>query len=302
MTKSRKFAYLALLVATIIWGIAPPVIKWTLGFISPINFLFYRFLFASIIVIIPLFWKIRKLKPSKKDWFWYIFLGFLCTPLNLLLLFFGIQKTTAIDASLISITAPFFIFIGGALFLKETVTKTEKIGIGLAIAGTLLTISQPFFEKGLDIFKSIEGNIFVFLGTLVWVVFILLAKKHRHLDPIFLSLFSFIVGLIVITPFVLLKLNSSITFNFELLTLNSNALWGVLFMVIFSSVIAYSTHLYGLSKIEASETGIFTYLQPLFAVPISFIFLHEKITVPFLLGAVLIASGVFFSASRPEKG
>lgn len=288
MSKQRKLAYLALILAAFIWAVATPVIKYTLDFTPPLSFLYFRFLAASLIVAIPVCLKIIKIKPTKKDWLAYLLLGFLCTPLNLYLLFIGLQKTTAIDASLISITSPFLAAIGGALFLKENISKKERLGIGIAIFGTIFTIIQPLFQKAGQIGSHIEGNLLVFSGTLVWVIFILLVKKFRHLDPFLISSFSFIIGLFCLFPFVAL--------NTKYLILNTKAIPGILYMGIFSSAIAYFAHIYGLTKIEASEAEVFTYLQPFFAVPLSAIFLGEKITLPFLTGAFLIAIGVYLSS------
>ncbi len=289
MSNSRKLACLALILSAFIWGIAPPIIKYTLQFISPIPFLFYRFLIASMIMAIPTILRIKKIKPTKKDWLAYLFLGFLCTPLNLLLLFLGINKTSAIDASLISITAPIFVAIGGVAFLKERVTKKELLGLTIAVIGTFLTIFQPLFESKSNFSANLEGNFLVFLGTLVWVLFILLAKKYRHLDPFILSSLSFVIGLAVFIPLAL----PSLTTHYLLLT--TNAIWGILFMAVFSSIIAYFTHFYGLSKIEASEAEIFTYLQPIFTIPIAILFLNERISVPFLTGVFFIILGVSIS-------
>jgi len=170
----------------------------------------------------------------------------------------------------------------------------------VAITGTTLTIFQPLLESKTNFFAHLEGNFLVLLGTLVWVIFVILAKKYRHLDPFLLSALSFVIGLITLTPLVAFKINSILTFNFSLLTFNLNAIYGILFMAIFSSVIAYFTHIYGLSKIEASEAEIFTYLQPIFAIPISIIFLKETITLPFILGALLIAAGVVICEYRQK--
>lgn len=294
MTQKRKLAYFALIIAAFIWGIATPVIKYTLNFISVTAFLYFRFLIASLIVAIPLCKRIIKIKPTKKEWFIYIFLGFLCTPLNLYLLFIGLEKTTSIDASLISITAPFLVAVGGALFLKENVNNKEKLGIGIAIFGTLVTIAQPLFENVGMVGSHIQGNLLVLLGTLVWVAFTLIAKKYRHLDPFILSSTSFLVGLATFMPLFLIAESKNLTTYYLLPA--TNAIPGILFIAIFSSVVAYSAHIYGLTKIEASEAEVFTYLQPLFAVPISAVFLHEKITLPFLTGAILIAIGVYISS------
>lgn len=294
MTKSRKLAYLALLITAIIWGVAPPIIKYTLNFLSPVSFLFYRFLIASAIIAVPTILRLRKVKLNLRDWLLYLFLGFLCTPLNLILLFLGIQKTTASDASLISIVSPVLIIVGGVLFLNEKVNKMEKIGIAITVAGTIMTIIQPFFERNINVEKNILGNLLVLLGTLVWVVFTLLTKKNHkdRLDPLLLTGLSFLVGLITVIPF----------YSFEKWTMfDLRALPGILFMAIFSSVVAYFAYIYGLTKIEASEATIFTYLQPIFAVPIAVIFLKEKLTLPFIIGAIFIIVGVFICEYRFKK-
>lgn len=290
MTPERKKAYLALLSASFIWGIAPPVIKYTLKFITPFGFLFYRFLITTIIALPFFLQRIKKIRPSLKDWLLYFILGFLCAPANLSLLFWGIQKTSSIDASVISIASPIMIVLGGAFFLKEQVTPKEILGIVIAFIGTIITIIQPLLETNKNPFSYIEGNILVFAGTIVWVAFVLLTKKNLHLDPIIISLFSFMTGLIFFLPFSF----------FQPLSLPLPALPGVFFMSIFSSLIAYTAYTFGLSKIEASEATVFTYLQPIFALPVAILLLQEKPTFPFILGSFLVILGVFICEHKTK--
>lgn len=298
MNKKRLTAYLTLTLVSLLWGIASPVIKYTLNFITPYSFLFWRFLLTSIIFL-PFFVYFFFRQPIKaKDWPWLIFLGFLSTPLNLFLLFLGYEKTTSMDGVLISATAPIFIAIGGSLFLKEKVTKIERIGLLIAVIGSLITVSQPIFEG--DLFKgNLIGNLLVFASVLAWVVYVLLAKKKAlKYNPIIPTAIGFFVGLLLMIPLVLLANTSS--YHSSLITYHPNALMGVLYMVIFSSVIAYTLYLYGLSLIEASEATLFAYLQPIFAAPVALIWLGEKITTPFIIGAIIIALGVLFSEFKPK--
>ena len=288
MTKTRKLAYAALLTTAVIWGFAPPIIKYTLGFISPTVFLFYRFLMVSFILFVPLLIRLKQIQPTKRKIIKYLTLGFLGTPLTLYFLFTGMEKTTAIDASVIWIISPILVVLGGACFLKETVTKIEKIGIGLTLLGTIITIIQPLLETGVGFGHHIWGNTLVFLGTCAWASFTLLTKKEK-LDPFVLSASSFFVGAVAMTPFFLASQSAA---------LPPQAIFGVLYMTILGSVVAYFTYIYGLSKIEASEATIFTYLQPLFAIPLAAVWLGEKITFPFLVGALLIGLGVFICEKR----
>jgi len=299
MTKKRLTAYLTLTFVSLLWGIASPVIKYTLAYLSPYSFLFWRFLLTSLIFL-PFFIYFTQKQPIKlKDLPLLILLGFLGTPLELILLFIGYEKTTSMDGVLISATAPIFITIGGALFLKEKVTKIERVGLVIAVLGSLITISQPIFEGNL--FKgNLSGNFLVFLSVIVWVAYVLGYKKRSFkYHPVISTAIGFFVGLITIIPIAIIKENSLI-FNFEFLILNSNALLGVLYMVIFSSVIAYTLYEYGLTLIEASEATVFAYLQPIFAAPVAYFWLGEKITLPFMVGALIITAGVLISEYKPK--
>jgi len=292
VTKNRKKAYLALLTTSILWGLSPPVIKYTLGFISPELFLFWRFVVAVVIIAIPLAITLIKNKNQLKHFKKIIFYGFLGTPLTLYLLFLGIKRTSAIDASVISIISPIMIVLGGAFFLKEKVAKPEKIGISLALAGTLVTILQPLIISGTSFVQNLKGNLLVLGGTFAWAAFSLLVKKEAKgkIEPFILSSSSFIVGLLFFLP---LAWHQNFAFHI-------GALPGIIFMAIFGSIIAYFASTYGISKIEVSEATVFTYLQPLFAVPLAAVWLKESISFPFLIGAGLIGLGVFIAESRQK--
>ena len=52
MNPARLRAYLMLLVVAVIWGIATPIIKYTLEGFSPVIFLTYRFGISTVIAIV----------------------------------------------------------------------------------------------------------------------------------------------------------------------------------------------------------------------------------------------------------
>jgi len=70
---------------------------------------------------------------------------------------------------------------------------------------------------------------------------------------------------------------------------------GILYMSIISGLVSYILYQKGLEKIEASEAGLFTYLQPVFGIPFAILMLKEKISTVFLIGMILIIIGVFYA-------
>ena len=68
--------------------------------------------------------------------------------------------------------------------------------------------------------------------------------------------------------------------------------YGILYMALFSGILAYTFYNKGLEKIDASKVSVFYYLQPLIAVPVSMAFLGDKISFVFVIGAGLVIVGV----------
>jgi len=295
MTDKRLTAYFFLILTSIIWGVAGPVIKNTLSFIPPFTFLFWRFLVTSLIFLPFFVWRLKKENESLKTLLPIIPIGFLGIPLCLIFVFLGFEKTTAIDGSILLAITPVFIVLAGAIFLKEKVTRIERLGLIIALLGSLVTISQPLFEGGVFAQQNLTGNLLIIISDFVWTAYVILSKvEFKKHSPFIITATSFFTGLFSLFPLALIKEGWQIA-NYQLLTGNTQALFGLLYMVIFSSIIAYFLFEQGLRLIEASEAALFGYLQPVFAMPLAVLWLGEKITLPFILGTILIGIGVFLT-------
>lgn len=309
----RLKAHSYLLITALIWGIASPVIKYTLRYIPPFAFLFWRFLITALVFlpILLVYKKIKNIKLGIKKILKLSALGFLGTTLSLSLLFIGYKYTTAIDGALLFSVAPIMVVIGGAVFLNEIVTKMEKFGSFLALLGSIITVIQPILEGKALALQNLKGNILVFFSAITWAAYCLIVRKFEHkekINPVILTSTGFIAGFITIIPFFLFEYittNDYLTSTFQppnLITYVNPAAWaGILYMAFFSSVIAFLTYNLGYSLIEASEATLFDYLKPIFAAPIAVIWLGEQITLPFLAGAGLIALGVFLTEWKPRS-
>jgi drug/metabolite transporter (DMT)-like permease len=295
---NRLKAYVALIIVSGIWGVAGPVIKATLFHIPPFTFLFYRFLIISFITI-PWFVHYIKKHPIKKsEWFPLTVLMYLATTVYLGLLFVGFEKTTSIDGTLLGVLAPLFIVILGVAFLREKITKNERIGLAIAMIGTIVTIFQPLLEgKAFPIHNTI-GNATIIVGVIFWSLFTLVSKKnYRHFTPLLVTLYGSIVALVTTFPLALYENKFQLTSFLPYLS-DPEVLFGLFYMGFLSYLLAYYLYEYGMSKIEISEGSLFTYLHPLFAVPVAYFWLGETVTVPFVIGALLIAVGVVFAERK----
>lgn len=295
--QNRTKAYLALLTTALIWGVAPPIIKHSLNFVTPVEFLTIRFLIVSLIIFPFFILKLKKHPFEKKDWPLLLLVSLCGTSFTLGFIFWGLSKTSSLDSAVIVATAPLMIVFGGAVFLKEIVTGREKLGLGLAFLGTLVAVVSPVLNaNGFSSQHSLSGNALIFISNISWAAYSLLSKKLSKKYPSFnITALSFFVGLISFLPLFFYQKSSNLFY------INPQAWPAIIYMSTLGSIIAYFTYTYGVSLIEASEATLFTYLQPIFTAPLAVFWLKETVSQYFIFGAILIIIGVLLTSYKFKK-
>ncbi len=288
--KKTTLAFLALIVANIIWGAAAPIFKWSLRDVEPFTFGFLRFFLAALFFL-P--FTIHRLHIRKEDLFTFGFLGLFGITVHISYLLLGLQISESINLPIITSAGPVFLIIGSMLFLREKPKRKTILGTLISLAGVIFIILQPLLEKGLD--GSVWGNLFYVIATVCFVVYtIVLHKLTKKYHFITLTFWTFAIGALGFTPFMFSEIHT----NGFLTGLETPGLFGILYGAIFSSGIAYACYAFGMKYIATNETGIFLYIDPVVAVIIAMPLLGEKVTLPFLLGSFLVFAGIFVAEKR----
>lgn len=284
--KSHRFtAYLLLIFVSIIWAIAGPVIKYVLGEIPPLPFLFLRFALSSTVALISFLFTGFHLPKKLSTILLLLFYGFITSTVTLGLLFIGLKETTVLEMSLISLIGPLMIALAGVIYLNDHITKREKIGMGIALVGTMLTVLEPLISGGMG-FSRISGNLLIILYLATNTVSVVLCKKLLRLgiSPLLMTNLTFIIGFITTLPLAIGHIDTS--------HLSLYSILGIIFLAVLSGNLAYYLGNKAQKSIEVSEAALFSYLYPLLSMPLAVIWLHEKITLPYIIGAIIIAIGV----------
>lgn len=286
----HKQAILALIITNVIWGAASPIFKLALQNIPPFTLAYFRFAGAALILL-PFCY--GNLKIEKKDWWDLLLLSFFGITLNIIFFFFGLKHAPAINAPVIASSGPIFIYLFSIFFLREKPHSRVIIGLLTSLIGVLIIVCQPILEKGFG--GIVLGNIFFILATIGAVGHVIFSKRIlAKYPPKTITFWSFTIGTFTFLPF----------FLFEILTSNSIPMidyrgWiGFVFGIFFSSLLAYFLFEWGTKQLPAQEVGIFAYIDPIAAILIAIPLLGETITLVFLLGSVLIFSGVYIAEGR----
>lgn len=312
----------AFLGAHLIWGAANAIIRFTLEYIPPFTLLFLRFLVVCIIVLPILSYQLKKEPINKKDYFNLFLLG-VFSQTALIIPFVALKFTTALDLALLGVIGAVLTVYAGHYYYDDKINRKVKLGLFLASAGTLLVVLEPLFlghNNGVSTVERTLGNILAFFYALFWVIQVIWTKysmgessekmkrtlKFVRLRPMtkpysatVITLTSFFVGLITLTPLAILEnMGMGTSQNFDILTIDIRGVAGVLYLAIFSSTVAYWLNQWALQEGRASDYAIFSYLGPIFTFPFAYLLLGELPNSFMLTGSALIAAGVVLA----EKG
>lgn len=289
-----KKAYILLLINAVLWGISPAIIKFGTDEISTNAFLYYRFLMVGIFVIFFLlatkkFKKALSLFKSPK----ILLTMLLINPVNLYVMYLGLTRTTSSTGSIVSALTPLIAGFMGWIFLKETITLSEKIGTVLAFLGIILLIlfQSRAASIPLNLFQNFSGALLIAAGSSLYVAGNILFKTLPNKQKALVSATSLLTNIPFFGLILLTTEPASLIPTFP----TYKSLLSVAYMAIFGSLVAFTALQAALEDVEVSEANVFTYLQPLFGIPAAILIQNEPFQILWILPLMLISLGIWLN-------
>lgn len=177
------------------------------------------------------------------------------------------------------------------LFLRDTRVKSRGIfGLVLGFGGIVYLISATTGVSTSN--NDFLGSAFIVAGALSWgggAVYSRVAKIPR--SPMLSSGLELIFGgvLVLIASFIL---GEPAQFQLNQVTLKS--LFGLLYLIVFGSVIAFSAYVWLLGHTSVTRISTHTYVNPVVAVFLGWLIANEQITTALLIATVIIIISVYF--------
>ena len=284
------------LFAVVVWGASFIATKIALRDIQPATLIWLRF--AVGLAVIGAFIAIRKesIRISRGSLASFAVLGFFGIALHQWLQATGLITAQASTTAWIVSTIPVFIAILGWLALRETLGVIRTGGIVLAMAGVLLVVAHGDL-RGLLMGQSFgRGDLLILLSAPNWAVFTILSRKVLQRHPAMVTMFYVMLTGWVYTS-VLFFAENGIA---DLAHITLSTVMSLGFLGILCTGIAYAYWYDALKVVPAARIGSLLYVEPLVAVVVAALLLHEPILLAVLLGGVMILAGVWM-VNRPER-
>lgn len=278
------------LTAASIWGGMYVVSKVVLDVIPPFSLLAIRLILgAGTLGAIILFRSGSRLTSRQtRDSFLVGIVGY---GISLGFQFIGTKLSTASNGALVTSATPAFVLLFAPFLLGEKTTTRGIVALAVSTLGVLAVIDPRTADLSSTLFM---GNLSLLAAALTWALYSVLVRKVAQSADL---LASSAVMLAAGIP-------SSILFGwFEVQNQGVGAitpgiLGGILFLGIISTALAMFLWNYAFARLPASAASLTFFAQPVVGTLLGWFFLGENITPLFLLGGILIGTGLVISSTE----
>lgn len=183
---SRPVALFFLVLTSVLWsfgGLLIKLVSW-----NPVAIAGMRSAIAALLILVYV-------KKPRIDWSFVQLLGGAAYASTVILFVSANKYTTAANAIMLQYTAPIYVAILGAWFLKERTGLVDWIAIILTLAGMLL-----FFLDNLTL-GGMYGNILSILSGFSFACLVLLLRKQKDSSPVESVFLGNILTAIIGLPF-----------------------------------------------------------------------------------------------------
>ncbi len=262
--------------------------------LQPIQLAFYRYLLGSIGLMIILavkkritFPSLRKTRPKKHQ----LIITTLIIASFPVLLFYGVQKTTAIASGILLNANTIFIAILSIIILKEKISTIQVTGIIIAFTGVIMILINEGDITSLLITsrQAIIGDLLALASGMVWAIFTITLKAwFQKTDPLEIMTYS-------ITSATIIILLITVTTSTIRIPLTKGTITLLALLGIGATSIAFYLYLIILQEETATITGTIQLAVPVLGTILSVIFLKEMLSILSITGIILVLYGLYLS-------
>jgi drug/metabolite transporter (DMT)-like permease len=243
-------------------------------------------------------WRSATRRPSLprtgRDWAFLGLAALFGVTLNQLFFIGGLARTSAAHTALIVALGPVMVLALSRILGMEGLTLLKSVGVLVSFCGvTVLTTGNGGRGNG----THWQGDLLALAGSGVFAYFTILMKKAAvRCDALTLNTVVFALGSVLMLPFTAT----------ELLAVRWRAMpplawWGLAYMVIMGSVVAYLLFAFALAELTPSRVAAFNYLQPLIAISLGVWMLGEKVTSGLIAGGALVLVGLYLTERESSE-
>ncbi len=288
VTSNKTLIILAFFSIYVIWGSTYLLNKIAVNQLPPFMLASVRFLTAGILIFIIAKVMRIPLNITKIQLRNTVIVGFLFLTFGNGVVVWALKYVDSGFAALEISAQPLVILILMRILQGKKIKMMSLIGVALGIIGIYLLVSQKEFltKEG-----SIVGMLMIFACMISWAVGSIFVSK-ADLPPNYFvnTAYQMVFG-------GLMLMIASLCFGEMWIapdSWNSDVSISMLLLVIFGSIVAFTSFNYLLKAVSPEKVATSTYVNPIVALLLGWYFLNEQITEQSVVAAIILLTGVYF--------
>jgi len=288
----RVSPYVLLTLTPFFWSCNWIVGRGLASEIPPMAMAFFRWFFA-IAILMPFAWPhfVRDWPRIRTHWKILVLLGAVGVCAHNVLVYVGLHYTTVTNGVILNSFIPVMIVAISWAFLRERLSVPQVAGIAVSLAGVFTIVSDGSLAKLLG-FRLNSGDLLIILSLVMWSIYTI-ALRWR---PEGLHVMSFLLAVAIAGDLCILPLWLGEMALGKFVYWSWANLAALLFIALFSAVLAYLFWNRGVAEVGASVAGLFVHLMPVFGVLLAWLFLGEGLAPYHVAGIALIMAGIWLTS------
>ena len=211
--------------------------------------------------------------------------------------YLALQKTTALQATLIQSVLPVLVLLLGLCILRTPVTMRQWLGVVLSIGGAALIVIRGDMAV-ISSLRIQEGDGWALVAVGLWAVQSFTMRwKPRSIDIMPFMTVLALVGVIAMAPLYAWEAGTGRSMPFD-----RTSILFVLYVGVIASFLGTTSWNEGTYRAGAAQAGYFGNLYPILTGALAILILGEALHWYHVTGAVLVFAGICLAVFRPARG
>ncbi|MGD0212515.1 MAG: EamA family transporter [Terriglobales bacterium] len=202
---------------------------------------------------------------------------------------------TGLAALLVAVTPLWFLVLDSLLLGDHHISRRGKIGLAIGIAGVVVLIWPDLRHNNSLGHRELLWSLALPVGSFSWALGSVLSKKWQTVatDPFGVIAWQMVFAGVANLIFALLvERNAQIIWSFS-------GVAAILYLVVCGSWIGYTAYIWLLQHVPTSKVSTYAYVNPVVAVFLGWLILHERIDRYIAMGsAIIVASVVLVTSAK----
>jgi drug/metabolite transporter (DMT)-like permease len=294
---ARAKIVFAFLLVYFFWGSTYLAIGVGVRYFPPEVMASIRFLTAALIMMAWCRWSGRRIRVNRDELIRLAVIGvLLLTVANLILAYAERVIPTGLAALIMSVTPLWFLILETLVFRRTYLTLRGGIGLPLGMVGIVVLLWPKLSAASSVGSRELIVSLSLLLGSLSFATGSVLSKGWKlKLDPFSAAAWQMLFG-------GLGNLSVAVTrWSFPRAHWTLEGISAIAYLMLFGSLVGFSAYVWLLHHVSTAKVATYAYVNPVVAVFLGWLILHERVDAYVLVGTAIVASSVALTTTAKVK-